>query len=142
MDNPVEIRKMAEQRLKAAEFLLDNDMLEEALYLAGHSVELVLKARICNHFNFPNLFNSSENRENIKRMIQVHDIDELMLLCGLYLKFAEFTGDQPSEILEYIIHIKKFNDIRYKKVGIISKEKSKKIISFIKEGLLHWIENN
>ena len=152
MDNPDEIRKMSKQRLKAAEILITYDMPEDAFYLAGHSVELSLKARLCEHFNFPNLFNLNEynsdtpipNIGNIKKITQIHNLDELMLLCGLYFKFTAFIQTAP-EILDNIILIRTFNDIRYKKIGSINTEKVKQIISFINDkenGLLQWIQNN
>lgn len=48
MTNPSEIIKLAWQRLQEAEILYSNNMHDGAFYLAGYSVELMLKAKYAN----------------------------------------------------------------------------------------------
>lgn len=56
MTNPPEIIKLAWQRLNEAEILCNNKMFDGAFYLAGYSVELMFKAKICDRLGIPNLF--------------------------------------------------------------------------------------
>jgi HEPN domain-containing protein len=59
MKNPIEIRELAIQRLAEARILLNNGMCDGAFYLAGYSVELSLKSRICEKFGIPNLLDDN-----------------------------------------------------------------------------------
>lgn len=59
MTNPKEIKDLAKQRLTEAEILLKNGMCDGAFYLAGYSVELTLKAKICERLGIPNLFDET-----------------------------------------------------------------------------------
>ncbi len=59
MINPQEIEKLAWQRLEEAKILYENKMFDGAFYLAGYSVELMLKSKICNRMGIPNLFYTS-----------------------------------------------------------------------------------
>ena len=57
MTNPQEIKKIAWVRIEEAECLCQGNLLDGSFYLAGYSVELLLKAKICERFGIPNLFN-------------------------------------------------------------------------------------
>ena len=167
MDTPDEIRKIAEQRLKEAEILFENDMLDGAFYLAGYSVELTLKAKISERFDVPNLFYApydNDNYENkkqclekssnerlaktkkqIRSMVQTHDFDVLMLFCGLHSKYLTFIQSNQDVYTNIMLVETWTTNIRYKKIGSITKEQVEKIILFLKdknEGLLQWINNN
>lgn len=72
MNTPEEIKKIARLRLREAKLLTENNLLDGAFYLAGYSVELMLKAKTCEHFGVPNLFD--ENSGDTK--------DQLSLLFG------------------------------------------------------------
>lgn len=167
MNSPEEIRELSELRLKEAGVLLENNMLDGAFYLAGYSIELSLKAKLCERFDIPNLFSEQNNKENIeetkkennkmkieklqkikdkiKGMVLIHDLDTLMLLCGLHLKYKDFTMTN-KEMLGNMTLIETWNtNIRYKKNGYITKEQVEKLILFLKNkenGLLQWIQNN
>lgn len=74
MTNPEEIKKLAFQRLKEAEILYKNEMYDGAFYLAGYSVELILKAKICERLGIPNLFDETNKDVNsIKGLVTLEN---------------------------------------------------------------------
>lgn len=94
MTNPEEIRKLAQQRLKEAQILFNNGMCDGAFYLAGYSVELTLKAKICERLGIPNLFdekhpttNSIKGISDIRKVLKTHNLFILLIFSGLKLKF-------------------------------------------------------
>jgi len=152
MENPEEILNLAEQRLKEAEILLENDMSDGAFYLAGYSVELTLKAKLCERFCVPTLFKSNkelgiqtpEISSNIKKMVQTHNLNELILVCGLHYKLLDFKQSSVVANKNVDLIFKKWKvDIRYKNTGL-SKNKVKQIINFLKnnKGILQWIKDS
>jgi hypothetical protein len=56
MNASQEIKDLAYLRLSEAEILCEAGKFDGAFYLAGYSVELMLKAKICEHWGIPNLF--------------------------------------------------------------------------------------
>ena len=56
MKTEAEIIALSEMKLKAAELLLQNNFFDDAYYLGGYSVELLLKARICKVLCIPDFF--------------------------------------------------------------------------------------
>jgi len=164
MNTYEEIHELAKQRLREAKLLLKEGHYNIAFYLAGYSIELTLKAKICEHFNILDLF-SEENISNntnylkendqkeqnekigkiikiknkIKEMVKIHDFDTLMLFCGLYSKYVKLS-QITKEIYNNIILINTWNtNIRYKKIGFITKEQAENIILFLEE---YELENN
>ena len=81
MTNPEEILKLATQRLEEAKILYQNGMYDGAFYLAGYSVELTLKAKICERLGIPNLFdeantdtNSIKGISEIRKTLKTHNL--------------------------------------------------------------------
>ena len=62
MDSPESIKALAWERLEEAEILYQNGKFDGAFYLSGYSVELMLKAKICERFGIPNLFDESHGK--------------------------------------------------------------------------------
>jgi hypothetical protein len=79
-----DIERIAEMRYKEAQCLLENKMWEGAYYLAGYSVELLLKARICKTLKIDNFFDFTlVQRKEFYKVFKSHDIYELALLSGM-----------------------------------------------------------
>ena len=96
MTNPQEIKSLAKQRLKEAEILYENGMFDGAFYLAGYSVELTLKAKICEKLGIPNLFdetnldtNSIKGIGEIRKTLKTHNLFTLLIFSGLKVKFDD-----------------------------------------------------
>ncbi|MBC7425012.1 MAG: HEPN domain-containing protein [Bacteroidia bacterium] len=56
MKTETEIICLSDKKLEAAEVLLKNDLVDDAYYLAGYSLELLLKAKICKSLLIPDFF--------------------------------------------------------------------------------------
>lgn len=92
-----DLLKLARARLKDAHVLLDNRRYASAIYLAGYTVELALKYRMCWLYRFRLGFpedaaefntyvtaSSGFLRTTIKdvRQIKIHDLDKLLFFSG------------------------------------------------------------
>ena len=102
MDNSVEILKIADTRLKEAKSLLKDGYYGGAFYLAGYSVELYLKARICQNFGIADLF-AKECKTNIKgindmrKAVKIHNIALLLAFSGLNPKYEKLKDDAKND---------------------------------------------
>lgn len=152
MRNTTEINDLAAQRLREAQILYENEMYDGAYYLAGYSVELKLKGKICDRLGIPNLYddmdsitNSIKGISDIRRSLKTHNLFTLLLFSGLKNKFdnekavnSEFA--KASSLL--------FNawdeNVRYKPCGHIRDQDVKTLINLLSHsnGLLRWIELN
>jgi HEPN domain-containing protein len=78
-----DIEKIAEIRYKEAWFLLENKMWNGAYYLAGYSIELLLKSKICKTLGVDNFYEIGIVRNEIARVFKTHRLTDLILLSGL-----------------------------------------------------------
>lgn len=102
MKTEAEIVSLANNKLKVAEFLLQNGFLDDAYYIGGYAFELLLKAKICKTLVIPDFFDfdNSKNRklpigkarrierESLYKPFKVHDYEQLLILSGLYSEFV------------------------------------------------------
>lgn len=92
---------MADCKLLAALHLLDAGFADEAYYLGGYTIELLLKARICENLGIDNFFNEefSKNFVRYPQAFKSHDIEKLAVVSGLFhdinsqLKDSAFMSD-------------------------------------------------
>jgi hypothetical protein len=152
MNNPTEIRRLSQERLDEAEILYHNSKVDGAFYLSGYSVELALKAKICEKICIPNLFDETDKSLNmisgisdIRRTFKTHNLFMLLILCGLKDKFE---ADKATNKYLYLVNsliFEKWNEtMRYKSSGLSSNDINN-IIESLKEpieGLLTWIKNS
>ncbi|MSP27444.1 MAG: hypothetical protein EXR80_03120 [Methylococcales bacterium] len=99
MKNPEEIKKLAYERLVEAQILCDAGKYNGAFYLAGYSIELMLKAKICENWGMPNLFDEKytvHGISDIRKAIKTHDIAVLLIFSGLKTKFEIAKSDNIS----------------------------------------------
>ena len=96
MTNPAEIRKLAKQRLEEAAILSEKKMFDGAFYLAGYSVELTFKAKICERLGIPNLFDETNSDANsirgigeIRKTLKTHNLFTLLIFSGLKNSFDD-----------------------------------------------------
>jgi hypothetical protein len=152
MTNPTEIRDLAYQRLKEAEILYQSGMCDGAFYLAGYSVELVLKAKICDRLGIPNLFdetnadaNSIKGIGDIRRTLKTHNLFTLLIICGLKIKFDnDKANDKELAKANTLLFNLWDENSRYKPCGHYSDKDVKKLINLLSgvNGILAWIEKN
>lgn len=96
-----DIQNLAWQKFNDAEVLLQEGRHDSAYYMAGYTLELLLKARICKTLKIDDFFYFEESEKKVLskeayRPFRVHDFLQLMILSGIYadfeieLKEAEF----------------------------------------------------
>lgn len=152
MNDPLEIKKLAFERLSEAEILCSNGKFDGAFYLAGYSVELLLKAKICERFGIPNLFDEQNKMVNaisgigeVRKAVKTHNLFALLIMSNLKPKFDAGTTKNK--------HLLKSNSLlfgnwdensRYKPCGSMNPAEVKDLILVLKNknGLLKWIEKN
>jgi len=152
MTNPQEIIKLAWQRLDEAEILCNSGKYDGAFYLAGYSVELMLKAKICDKLGIPNLFDEADAITNqikgigeIRKTLKTHNLFTLLIFSGLKIKF---DNDKANNKILAKANSLLFNswdeNARYKPCGHFKDADVQNLITLLKDqnGILKWIENN
>jgi hypothetical protein len=151
MNNPLEIEKLALERLSEAEILYDNDKFDGAFYLAGYSVELMLKAKICQTFGVPNLFDEQNTPINlsgigdVRKALKTHNLYVLLIFSGLKVKFdTEKSGNKHLFKANSLMFGNWDENSRYKPCGFTKPKDVQELISLLKHknGLLQWIKNS
>lgn len=147
-----EIRQLAYERLAEATILADNKKYEGAFYLAGYSIELMLKAKVCEQLGVDNLFDEDckfPGISEVRRAVKTHDITVLFIFSGLRDKFE--TAKSLNKVLEKTNarlflasgHSLWSEQIRYQSVGSQNSDNVQELIALLnnhEEGLLKWIE--
>jgi len=154
MNSSEKIKQLAYERLAEAKILCNAGKYNGAFYLAGYSVELMLKAKVCQHFKIDNLFDKNgcniQGISDLRKVVETHDINLLLIFSGLEGEFRKAKGD--NEILRdsYLFFTAcTGNKIDWnEQVRYLSEPKAKEIVErFIvllndSNGILKWIENN
>jgi hypothetical protein len=99
MTSPEEIIKIADTRLEESKLLLNNKYYSGAFYLAGYSVELYLKAKICQSFGIDDLFSDTNPIEGIGKVreaVKIHNLILLLIYSGLKPKYDELIKNKPD----------------------------------------------
>ncbi len=82
------------------EILLENGKYSGAFYLAGYSVELYLKAKICEVFGTPDLFAKTNKLEEgigtVRTAVKTHNLFVLLTFSGLKTKYNQLSDEQPK----------------------------------------------
>jgi hypothetical protein len=99
VDNPEEIRKIADTRLIEAKLLLDSEHYSGAFYLAGYSVELYLKSKICELFGVADLFaektqKTIEGVGHVRESVKIHNLFTLLIFSGLRSEYDLLKKDK------------------------------------------------
>lgn len=155
MNSAQEIKELAYLRLSEAEILCANAKYDGAFYLAGYSVELMLKAKICEHFRIDNLFDKQactiQGISDLRKVVETHDINLLLILTGLENKFRDAKIDNIKLRNTYRFFMASTGNksdwneqVRYLPVNSKTEENVKEFINLLndEEGLLKWIEQN
>lgn len=152
MINPTEIKQLAWQRLEEAKILYSNGMCDGAFYLAGYSVELMLKAKICERLGIPNLFDESDKNANaiegigeIRKAVKTHNLFTLLIFSGLKVKFDNDKATNKSLAKANSLLFSAWDEsARYKPCGHFKPADVNNLITLLqdKDGILKWIEIN
>lgn len=83
MQTITEITDLADLRLAEARTLLQAGLHHGAFYLAGYSLELYLKARICRVLGVQDVFSTGFSNSKWAAPFRTHDYDKLLFYGGL-----------------------------------------------------------
>lgn len=147
-----EIKSLAIQRVEEAVVLYENGKCDGAFYLAGYSVELMLKFKICERIGIPNLYDESNNNISnvkglgeIRRFLKTHNLFVLLIMSGLKSKFdREKARDRNLTKANSLLFNNWSENIRYKPCGYMHASDVEDLLNLLKgeNGFLSWIENN
>lgn len=150
MKNTTEIWELGERRLAEAKALLQSGFCEGALYLAGYSIELFLKAKICELLRIPNLFDEAFSSNDIKardfrKPFYTHDLTTLLYYSGLSKKFLDEKAQNQNFAKNWELLSETWNEnCRYKSCGSFSEQDTQRFIEAIEDashGVMQWIKN-
>lgn len=150
MKSPADILAIADSRLNEANILFANKMYDGAFYLAGYSVELTLKAKICERLGLPNIY-AEDFTDNIKgisefrKMLKTHNLHLLLIISGLKSVFdANKANDKNLTNANSLLFNCWDEDVRYKPCGHKDGKDVEKLLILLSgdNGLLSWIQRN
>ena len=153
MKNSDEIKELAYERLEEAKILAENDKYDGAFYLAGYSIELMLKAKVCEHFDIDNLFDETCQIYGVgetRKALKTHDITVLLIFSGLFSKLENAKSIDKVLMQTYTRLFATsgrclWNEqVRYQSIGTQNPKNVQMLIALLQhqEGLLQWIEKN
>lgn len=134
--NKTELEALAGIRIKEAEILLDAHCYQGAYYLAGYTLECILKACIAKQvkeFDFPN--------KQLANDSYTHNLTKLLTTAGLKQKLAEEENQNKEFKLNWAIVIEWSEESRYKLA--ITKQEAQDLFSAITDdesGILLWLK--
>jgi hypothetical protein len=155
MKSSEEIKQLANLRLAEATILFEAGKYDGAFYLAGYSVELMLKVKVCEHFRIDNLFDKNgcmiQGISDLRKVVETHDINLLLIFSGLEGKFR--TAQKHNKKLRDSYRFftastgnkTDWNEqVRYLPINSKTQEDVKEFIHLLndEEGLLKWIAQN
>jgi len=102
------------------------------IYLAGYCIELLLKARIAELLDMPNLF-VTLGREII-RPFKIHKLAHLVIYAGLHRKLSESENETFKQYWSLLLS--SWNEeLRYKKCSSCTQEQAQELLNAIKDEL-------
>jgi hypothetical protein len=150
-----QIKELAKTRLEEAEILCVSGKYDGAFYLAGYSVELMLKAKVCEHFKIDNLFDKNgcaiQGIGDLRKVVETYDINLLLIFSGLEEKFRKAKIRNENLRNSYLFFTactgkkEDWNEqVRYLSTNTKTKEIVESFIDLLNhpEGILKWIEQN
>ena len=153
MKSAAEIKELSHLRLAEATILCGQEKYDGAFYLAGYSIELMLKAKICEHFGIDNLFDKEGCKipdiSDLRKVVETHNINLLLILSGLEEKFREariLNTKIRSAYSFFSASTGKKTDwheqVRYLPKGSKTAQEVKEFIDLLHDeaGMLKWIE--
>ncbi|MRG44581.1 HEPN domain-containing protein [Chitinophaga sp. SYP-B3965] len=92
-----DLRKIAQNRLKDSNILLQNKRYSAAMYLAGYAIELMLKLKICGLLRFKRGFPENETEFNAYKATA----DGASLLSTTITKLRQIKNHNLADLLKY-----------------------------------------
>lgn len=136
-----DLKLLANSRLLEAKTLLKDDHYDGACYIAGYSIELALKARICKLLDI----NEYPEKGNIAKSFLTHSLDDLFILAGLQKKLQKQIQKNKNFKSNWSIveQFKWSEQNRYKPIGTYKKTGAEGFIKALDErnnGIFKWLK--
>ena len=135
MPSRQELKDLARLRLREAEALHGAGLHDGAAYLAGYSVEMALKARICKLLGVSDYPSTA----TLRQAYAVHDLSQLLLLAGLKPKLVLAAR---ALVANWSVALSWRPDRRYNSPGTYGGQGVLDILNAIRDpndGILRWI---
>jgi len=147
MISPSAIIEISKTRLEESKILFANGYYEGSFYLAGYSVELALKAKVCRVLDIPNLYDETflrqDSNKDLLRSHLTHKLNSLILLSGLRTKFDLAKSNNVQLLSNWSFLAEYWSEkCRYNCCGTVTKENCERLITSIEDtqnGILTWI---
>lgn len=130
---------MALENLDDARVILSTNRasVRNARYLAGYSIELMLKSRISRTLNIPNLFSNQYAR--YQEAFRIHDLYQLLFYSGLFVKLAdEIETNQEGEFIKDWSRIRAWNSSWRYSIDNCTEQTAREFIMSC-ERVIEWI---
>lgn len=88
MATSLELKELAEVRLEESRSLYANGHYIGAYYLAGYTIELLLKHVICKKLSV-DIFDNSPTSNKVAKAFYTHDLYSLFILSGLFERLSK-----------------------------------------------------
>jgi hypothetical protein len=145
MQNPnrLDLQKIARARLAEAKLLFKEGKYDGARYLAGYTIEVALKARICTLLDLNEYPPKIQKNESFKN----HSIDALVVLAGLNNELDKKKFDDPIFATNWSIATNNQNGWRETwryEIGSATKQNVLDLLNAIsdrKHGIFTWIKS-
>lgn len=133
-----DIEKLAKTKLEDAAFLLADGRYDSAYYLAGYTIELLLKAKVCKTLNIDNFFDEKSLKSlKYPQTFKIHDVNQLLLFSGMFQEFMVEISANPTFKLSWSIVSEWSEEARYT-MGR-SQTDAQNLVTPVKE-ISTWIE--
>jgi|SRR6056297_1494029 len=151
METPEQILNLVDQRIREAKILLENGEADGAFYLAGYSVELILKWKVCQNFEISNLYANKnlptiDGVKKLKNATYTHNLYSLLLFSGLRKKFDKEKVNKPKLQKANSLLFSCWNEnVRYKPCNHKETKDVEDLLTLLtdtKTGLIRWIKEN
>ena len=124
-----DLRRTAQEHLRAARILRRSHAYDSAIYLCGYAVEIALKVRICKTLRWAG-FPETRSEFSTKASLKVHDLDALLDFTGLQVRF------QHPPLREDWAAVRLWNpEQRYRQGGVHSAREADDMIAATKKVL-------
>lgn len=141
MNCQADIIWLADEKLKSAECLLNNGLLDNAYYIGGYSIELLLKASVCKTLKIDDFFDEKSGwfrQVKYPQTYKNHDLNQLLVLSGIYKEHEKMQND-PSFKTSWSI-VKQWNENHRYLTGKSKKEVEDFLISL--KAICSWIKKH
>ena len=143
MAKGIELKGIAEVRLKAGKLLLDEGDFDLAVEMFGLALECALKACICKVLNLKQYPDKGEEKK-IEDIFKTHLYDILLLFSGMQ---NDIKLDADSQLFQnWSVATQMWTaEVKYMPIGSVKKEDAERMYDALTEesnGVITWIRKN